>query len=161
MMSITDKHVWRADMIIRRKPTAIFVAIIVLFINTITLSLFADRHDQGSSSADIKAILAKAAEYADRLEGAVLYFVCCEEIKEWLDPTLDTRLEIFPDRTYYDPIAGEFIIGQSGRVIKKSYVYDYQCIRKEGKIHETRTLLKENGKEKKEANASLKTSIFR
>ncbi len=161
MISITDEHVWKANMIIGSKPTAIFVAIIVLFINTPIFSLFAERHDQGSSSAGLNAILAKAAEYADRLEGAALDFVCCEEIKEWLDPTLDARLELSSGRTYYDPIAGEFITWQGAKVIKKSWIYDYQCIRKEGKIHETRTLLKENGKEKKEAKASLKTTMFR
>jgi len=161
MMSIVDEHVWKANMITRNKPTAIFVAIIVLFINTPILSLFAERHDQGRSSARLNAILAKAAAYADRLEGAALDFVCCEEIKEWLDPTLDARLELSSGRTYYDPITGEFITWQGVKRIKKSWVYDYQCIRKEGKIHETRTLLKENGKEKKEAKASLKTTIFR
>ncbi len=160
-MSIAYEHVWKANMIKGRKPTAIFVAIIVLFINTPILSFFAERHDQGSSSAGLNAILAKAAEYADRLEEAALDFVCCEEIKEWLDPTLDVRLESSRGRTYYDPSTGEFISRQRVRVIEKSYVYDYQCIRKEGKIHETRTLLKENRKGKKEAKASLKTTVFR
>ena len=160
-MSIADEHVWKTNMLIGSKPTAVFAAIIVLFINTPMLSLFAERNDQGSSSAGLNAILAKAAEYADRLERAVLYFVCCEEIKEWLDTTLDANPESTRDRTYYDKITGEFKPWQRARVIKKSYVYDYQCIRKEDKIHETRTLLKENGKEKKEAKASLKTTIFR
>jgi hypothetical protein len=149
-------------MTIRSRPIAIFAAIIVLFINTPILTLFAERQNQGSSSAGLNAVLAKAAEYADRLEGAALDFVCCEEIKEWLDPILDVELELSSGgRTYYDPIAGEFTTRQGVRVIKKSYVYDYQCIRKEGKIHETRTLLKENGKDKNEANAFLKTTIFR
>ncbi|MGB2765186.1 MAG: hypothetical protein WBC20_12325 [Candidatus Aminicenantaceae bacterium] len=161
MMRIADEHVWKANMMIGSKPTAVFAAIIVLFINTPILSLFAGRQDQGSSSADLNAILAKAAEYADRLERAALDFVCCEEIKEWLDPTLDAKLELSRGRTDYDPITGEFKTWQGAKEIKKSYVYDYQCIRKQGKIHETRTLLKENGKEKKEAKASLKTTIFR
>jgi hypothetical protein len=162
MKNIEDKHVWRANMIIRRNPTVIFAAIIVLFINTPILSLFAERQDQGGSSTGLKAILAKAAEYADRLERAVLYFVCCEEIKEFLDPTLDARLNLGARaRTNYNPVTGEFTTFRKVKASKKSWVYDYQCIRKEGKIHETRTLLKENGKEKKEANASLKTTIFR
>ncbi|HIH96440.1 MAG TPA: hypothetical protein HA348_02970 [Thermoplasmata archaeon] len=160
MMRIADEHVWKANMMIGSKPTAVFAAIIVLFINTPILSLFAGRQDQGSSSADLNAILAKAAEYADRLERAALDFVCCEEIKEWLDPTLDAKLELSRGRTDYDPITGEFKTWQGAKEIKKSYVYDYQCIRKQGKIHETRTLLKENGKEKKEAKASLKTLYF-
>ncbi len=166
-MRIADEHMWKANMITGSKPTAIFFAIMVLFINTQIFSLFAERHDQDSSSAGLNAILAKAAEYADRLERAALYFVCQEEIKEWFDPTdptpdPDARLEIGKSRKqYYDPIAGEFITRQRPKVITKSYVYDYQCIRKEGKIHETRTLLKENGKDKKEAKASLKTTIFR
>ena len=86
-----------------------------------------------------------------------------EEIKEWIDPTLDARLEISSRSrwTNYDPAARDFITRQRAKVIKKSYVHDYQCIRKKGKIHESRTLLKEDGKEKNEPGASLKTTVFR
>jgi hypothetical protein len=121
------------------------------------------RLDQSNSSVDLNVLLTKAADYADRLEGAALDFVCEEEISEWLDPTLDVGLEIGSRSrwTYFDPRAMEFVTRQRARVIEKSYVYDYQCIRKQGKISERRTLLEEDGKEKKEANASLKTTIFR
>jgi hypothetical protein len=44
--------------------------------------------------------------------------------------------------------------------VKRSYVYDYQCVRKDGRIREARTLLAENGKERDEPNAALKTSVI-
>jgi len=45
------------------------------------------------------------------------------------------------------------------RKIKNSYIYDYQCIRSGSAIQEVRTLLKENGKDRSEPNAVLKTSV--
>jgi hypothetical protein len=139
------------------KPKQWLILAFVLCVFTVLVFIvplqsgIAERSDQSTSSDALNTLLAKAADYADRLEGAVLDFVCCEEIKEHIDPTLDAGLEI----------SNEFITGQRARVIKKSYEYDYQCIRKEGKIRERRTLLKEDGKEKNEPNASLKTTVFR
>jgi hypothetical protein len=43
---------------------------------------------------------------------------------------------------------------------KNVYVYDYQLIKKRGKIEESRVLLEENGKKKNEKNAQLKTRKF-
>jgi hypothetical protein len=45
--------------------------------------------------------------------------------------------------------------------IKNKYVYDFQFIRRDNQVKETRTLLEENGKKKNEKNASLKTKIFK
>lgn len=44
---------------------------------------------------------------------------------------------------------------------KNEYTYDYQLIRKPHKIKERRTLIKENGQEKHEKNAPLKTKRFK
>lgn len=152
----------------RRKSAVIAFVIAVAAINSPIFLTITERAEQDTSSVDLKTLLAKAADYADKLEKAALNFVCQEEIKEWFDPTdttpePDAELEIGARRqkSYYDPISGEFITRQRAKVIKKTYVYDYQCFRKQGKISERRTLLKEDGEEKNEANASLKTTIFR
>jgi hypothetical protein len=86
-------------------------------------------------AGNLEHILAKAAEYCQRLEQVSLHFVCTEEIEE---------------RLYY-----------SGRFYKENnYTYDYQLIRKGEGIQERRTLLEENGKSRHEENAELKTHRF-
>ena len=116
------------------------------------------RSGQDIDSVDLNMLLAKAADYADRLEGAVFDFVCREEIKEWINPALEIQVQRIirvPGHSFYVPRIPVI------RPVKRSFIYDYQCIRKDGKIHERRTLLKENRKEKNEPNASLNTSTFR
>ena len=129
-----------------RMTVVITIAITILAGEVQTHSITAGRSGQDIASVDLNVLLAKAAAYADRLEGAVFDFVCQEEIKEWINPALEVKV-----------VGNRRVI----RPIKRSLTYDYQCIRKGGKIHERRILLKENGKEKNEPNASLETSIFR
>ncbi len=87
-------------------------------------------------SVELEHILAKAAEYCQRLDRVSLHFVCNEEIKE---------------RLYY-----------YGRFYRQNkYVYDYQLIRKGEDIEERRILLEENGKSRHEENVELKTRRFR
>jgi hypothetical protein len=91
--------------------------------------------NEKDDSIELSQILEKAASYCERLEHASLHFVCNEEIKE---------------RLYH-----------YGRFFRQNtYVYDYQLIRKDNIIKERRILLEENGKEKKEENAELKTQRF-
>jgi len=93
---------------------------------------------------DLFLILEKTAEYCSKLDNASLDFVCHEEIKE---------------RLYYSPGADGTYLG--GRFYKENqYLYDYQLIRKEGQMLEKRVLLEENGKNKMEADAALKTKQF-
>lgn len=136
----------------------IAIAITVLGGGVQTHSITAGRSGQDIASVDLNVLLAKAADYADRLEGAVFDFVCREEIKEWVNPALEVQVArvigVTGHRTYVPRIP---VI----RPVKRSLTYDYQCIRKGGKIHESRTLLKENGKEKNVPNVSLNTAIFR
>jgi hypothetical protein len=132
-------------------------ALFILVVNVSMASVFKKRAEQDLSSVDLNDVLSKAADYAARLEGAVFDFVCREEIKEWINPSLE-KLELMTTtnwtrtkpakRRVYNPI-------------KRTVIYDYQCIRKEGKIHERRILLKENSVKKYEPDAPLKTSVFR
>ncbi len=106
---------------------------------------------------ELKIILAKCADYCERLANVALHFVCEETINE----------EINHGPFGGDPVAtysgGSIAMRSSpeGRNIERNdYVYDYQLIRKGNKIEETRTLLKENGKKKQEKNAPMKTKRF-
>lgn len=121
-----------------------------------TLSLQAQKKTGTFPSIDLEALLKRTAEYCQKLEGAGLNFVCREEIQETVDPFLDVRQR---QVISYWTAGGSMVMVRSPRKIKNSYVYDYQCIRLGGTIREVRILLKENGKVKHEANATLKTSV--
>jgi hypothetical protein len=117
-------------------------------------------------STSLDALLAKAAEYCRRLESSAFDFVCREEIRETIDPKLDVRQtagasdprtasNLGPDaRTYLGPT----ITISSVRKIKRSFVYDYRCIRAGRAIREVRNELEENGRTKIVPNAELPTS---
>lgn len=116
----------------------------------------------------LDALLERAAEYSRRLEGAAFDFVCREEIRETIDPTLDAKARAQGSRYSIDPggmanlpssLAGPTVTVSRVRKIKRSFVYDYQCVRAGKTVREIRTLLEENGKRKNVPNADLATSI--
>ncbi len=118
-------------------------------------------------SSSLDDILAKAAEYCRKLESSAFDFVCREEIRETIDPKLDAAqkgLQLGPGSTNYTgPGASNYIgptlVISTVRKIKRSFVYDYQCIRAGRAIREIRNQLEENGKRKMVPNAELQTSI--
>ena len=118
-------------------------------------------------STTLDALLAKAAEYCRRLESSAFDFVCREEIRETIDPKLDvTQKGARPDlglTNYLGPGASNYLgptlVISTVRKIKRSFVYDYQCIRAGRAIREVRNELEENGKRKMVPNAMLQTSI--
>jgi hypothetical protein len=120
---------------------------------------------QKSSAVDLDVLLAKTADYCRRLESAILDFVCREEISEKINPVLDAppppsiRTWTGADNWSGVDSRGAIAISAAPSKIKNSYVYDYQCIRKDGRFEEIRTLLEENKKTKNEPDAKLKTSI--
>ncbi len=125
-----------------------------------TTGIFPQPQKTGISQAvDLEAMLKKAADYCQKLENSALYFVCREEIQETIDPTLDINPSRISGFDWIWTSGGRIMVAGQARRIKKSYVYDYQCIRSGGVIRETRTLLKEDGKSKHEPNATLKTSV--
>jgi len=109
--------------------------------------------------------LKKSSHYCQRLEDAALYFTCIERIRE----------TIFLSKKYFcshierrhppknrkkispDPISSSTRFNNGE---KNSYIYDYQLIRKEGRIIERRILKMENGNLKHKAFAPLKTKRF-
>jgi hypothetical protein len=119
------------------KDKKIRTIIIILFMFVmihIILNLWVQSSEKVREN-DLAQILKKTADYCKRLDRIALHFVCNEEIKE---------------RLYY---RGRFFT-------ENVYVYDYQLIRKGGNIQEQRKLLEENGEERNEPNAKLKTQRF-
>lgn len=102
-------------------------------------------------------ILEAAGAYCRRLEEASLYFVCREEVKERLAADL---VNGSPATEIIKRAAASKLLGPSLRYQVHAWVYDYQLFRKKGWASETRILLEEDGKVKREENASLKTSRF-
>ncbi len=118
------------------------------------------------AAGELAPLLKKAADYCRRLESSVLDFVCREEIKEIYNPALDVpgpiSVQIIPGADSWTSSGTGIRTAYSRAVakVKRSYIYDYQCVRKDGRIREARTLLAENGKKKNEPNAALKTSVI-
>ena len=115
---------------------------------------------QKKDKIDLETILEKCAEYCERLANVVLFFVCQEEIKEEIYRlTQASVVGLGPNQEKVNQIDGVLFRGR--RAEKNVYVYDYQLIRKENRIKESRILLEENGEKKHEKDAQLKTKLFR
>lgn len=110
------------------------------------------------AAADLASLLAKTAEYCRRLEASAFDFVCREEIRETIDPKLDAVQKPGPAEPGTSPFLGPTLLISTVRKMKRSFVYDYQCVRAGGAIRETRALLGENGRKKVVPNAELETS---
>jgi len=107
-------------------------------------------------------ILARTAEYCRKLESSAFDFVCREEIKEAIDPSLEVETKTMRPTTVIDGrYTGPTLTLTTVRPkkVKRSFVYDYQCIRAGRTIREARTMLKENGKKKVVPNAELATAV--
>lgn len=112
-------------------------------------------------------VLARAAEYCRKLESSAFDFICREEIKETIDPKLDVKAMSSAQSigsvndlgvgasNYFGPTISISTV----KKVKRTFVYDYQCIRAGRTIRESRTQLEENGKKKVRANAELQTSV--
>jgi len=103
-----------------------------------------------------EGILKAAARYCRDLKGSSLDFVGREEVRERLSGALAARASILKD-TYP---SGRGVTVGSTRDVVREWAYDYQLVRREGWAAETRVLLEENGKARREENASLRTSRF-
>lgn len=120
---------------------------------------------------EMKEILDGCLSYCDRLESISLHYVCVEEIKETIYHPFkileDTRRRLQArDRDLSRLDRNDYVYENERyddfdrETETNKYTYDYQLIRKD-RIDETRTLLKENGKKRKESGAQLKTKRFR
>ena len=93
------------------------------------------------SSVNIDILLKRCAAYCERLQKAVLDYVCQEEITEEL---------IYESRTRGFRARELVFLHQTNH-----YLYDYQLIRKGKDFIEKRVLREENGQRRRVENASL------
>jgi len=124
----------------------------------------------GASAQDTRCVesdyldilIKRASEYCQKLKGVIFHFVCLEEIKEIIDPTLDILdpLDTIEDWRMIPPGHPHSARIVPLRKLHNSYIYDYQCIREGQTIRETRTLIEENGQRKNVPNAALQTSVI-
>ena len=105
------------------------------------------------NQTELEKILEKCAEYCERLDNVSLYFVCKEEIKEEIQHSRRTRAILVGSAEF----RGKKI---PPPVEKNMYIYDYQLIRKGNSLDEQRILIEENGQEKNDLDAQLKTKRF-
>jgi len=119
------------------------------------------------ASPPLDALLAKAADYCRKLESSAFDLACREEIRETIDPKLDTSQKAVrpvPGSTNdFGPGApsylGPTLVISTVRKVRRSFVYDDRCVRAGGTIREARTQLEENGKRKIVPDATLRTSM--
>ena len=102
---------------------------------------------QPNFAAPSSGLMGRIADYCDKLENAALYFVCREKIIEKLEPGhLLGRVWAKIQDPFEKGLPGASMWGGGIRGEKNSFTYDYQVIRKEGRVSEKRILLEENGK---------------
>lgn len=118
----------------------------VLFL---ALPLLLSAQTPGPPAPTLEAILAHEAEYCRRLESSALDFVCLEDIVEKIDQSKDISTLRWQTPGDRPPTS-----------IKRTFLYDFQFIRKDFEVKESRTLLKKNGKETFVKEAGLETRNF-
>ena len=95
----------------------------------------------------LERILTLAADYCRRLNGASLYYVCREDVRE-------THISTVERSSPYGPLTLE------SSSWSRHWVYDYQLWRTSLGLSEVRTLIEEDGKKKNEPGARLETEDF-
>jgi YHS domain-containing protein len=119
--------------------------------------------DQSQFPAAAVGILNPVADYCAKLENAALDFICREKIVEKFES--DRQFEKF-FKMVEDPVEkrGHYpgVLMGSGPLPRQenSFTYDYQVIRKDGRIQEKRVLLVENETYGRDDNAYPKTKRF-
>jgi hypothetical protein len=137
--------------VFQRSPYRIILVFVVAFLPLLVLCADNGRpfggQDQVSGSGPatgLASLLARAAEYCDKLDRSVLNFVCRERIEEWVRHDFRRM--------------GLAYVGPRDR---HHYLYDYQLIRdRAGLFEESRTLLAEDGKDVRIPGSPLKLRSF-
>jgi hypothetical protein len=104
---------------------------------------------------ELASILKGCAVYCEKLEKSVLDFVCLETMREQV-----FRPHLKRTPLPFDPLVYDYQLTHNKKT-ENEFVYDYQLVRKGGRLDESRTLVRENGQEKQEKDAQLKTVGFR
>jgi tetratricopeptide (TPR) repeat protein len=99
--------------------------------------------EESAQQLRLQRLLEKAADYCDRLEKNFSLFFCREVITEYINLSWDNVI---------DPQTGTYY---NIPPIKDKYVYEYQLIREDKKVSESRTLLEINGVKKNIPDSQL------
>ena len=110
-------------------------------------------NNQEEYGPKLEVILKKTGEYCEKVKNLALHYVCKENIVD-IHYFYRTRevIERVPKSSFITSTIRFELKGSK----KKSYVYDYQLIRKSGEMIEKRDLLEEEGKTIKEKSSGLK-----
>jgi hypothetical protein len=128
------------------------------------IGIFMGQAPRGTSPApqavDLEALLGKAAQYCRKLEASILDFVCREEVVEKVDASRDSAKPLVPqyDWNWLAGGSGIVTIRNSRGPARNKFFYDYQCVRENRVIRETRTLTELNGKTHNDPDAPLMTT---
>ena len=128
------------------------IILLVIFLTFLSAQFFSQTDNPKMvDQEELELILKKCEEYCERLNNVSLYFVCKEEIKEkiYLSPARSGSVALLR--------SGEL---RENKLPKNKYIYDYQLIRKGNTTDEQRILIEENGQEKNDLDAQLKTTRF-
>lgn len=138
----------------------LLILILLIYTNNNFSELVSVRNSKNQS--ELEEILRKCAEYCERVENSALFFVCQERIQEIIFNYTDAEGGglIYNFRRHWERTRMYRGTRLPPKKERNVYIYDYQLIKKGGKIEESRILLEENGEKKNEKNAKLKTKRF-
>lgn len=115
------------------------IILLVIFLTFLSAQIYSQTDNPKMvDQEELELILKKCEEYCERLSSAVLDFICKETITEEIRSRSGWNLG----------------------AEKNIYVYDYQLIKKGNSKDEQRILIEENGQEKNDLDAQLKTKRF-
>jgi len=106
--------------------------------------------DEKKKSRFLEKVLKGADRYCEKMKNSAFHFFCNEKVSEEMDYTVESLIE---NRGK----AEGFFTGPN-KILKNSFVYEYQLIQEENEVKETRTLVKMNGNSRKVENAKLNLS---
>ncbi|MGB2905477.1 MAG: hypothetical protein WBB73_00140 [Candidatus Aminicenantaceae bacterium] len=132
-------------------------ALLSIWILTPELPAQTQSPTSAEDAALLKQVMQKTGDYCERLKAVALDFICHENMLE--------NTYFYNKKSSYrrSDVAGDMVFStqlQLRRVQDKTYVYDYQMIRKEEERHEKRDLLEENGKKKEKKDAKLELQRY-
>lgn len=96
----------------------------------------------------LDAILKKTGDYCEKVKGMALFYVCQEKVED--------ERRFFGRRNLLKLSMSTLEKIKPRRINTKTYLYDYQLVKKGKELKEKRILLEENGKEKYEENIEFR-----
>lgn len=149
--------------LVKRAQNVLSAALLFLFLIPPGMSFSRGKEAvKDDKTENFDTILEKCAVYCEKLMQSTLYFICREEIMEKIFDYSklkgkDRWIELWHEGQFNRKYRGVRLMAKSDT---SEYVYDYQLIKKGNRFEESRTLLEENGEQKNEKNAPLKTKRF-